>query len=212
MVLFMPILAFTWQTVVPDSIRETKVAMNDDFFQAVELFLNCSESLRQSELYRNDAIEFAAFYLGAKADLLYVKALEMKKKGNKTEADRKLAQTVSLLLNADRLLLSHPLHRLDRWIEQARDCGVSAMDCERYEMNAKRLITDVGRKTGRLRCSCVVRFDKRLLYTSFATYFSDQSLGEWEENWIVTPWRNTTQTFRNPLKAAVRLVKEASAL
>lgn len=135
---------FTWQTVVPDSIRETKVAMNDDFFRAVELFLNCSESLRQSELYRNDAVEFAAFYLGAKADLLYVKALEMKKMGNKTEADRKLAQTVSLLLNADRLLLSHPLHRLDRWIEQARDCGASAMDCERYEMNAKRLITTWG--------------------------------------------------------------------
>lgn len=46
-------------------------------------FLNCSESLRQSELYRNDAIEFAAFYLGAKADLLYVKALEMKRRGIK---------------------------------------------------------------------------------------------------------------------------------
>ena len=203
---------FTWQTVVPDSIRETKVAMNDDFFQAVELFLNCSESLRQSELYRNDAIEFAAFYLGAKADLLYVKALEMKKKGNKTEADRKLAQTVSLLLNADRLLLSHPLHRLDRWIEQARDCGVSAMDCERYEMNAKRLITTWGGRQEDYAARVWSGLIKDYYIPRLQLYFSDQSLGEWEENWIVTPWRNTTQTFRNPLKAAVRLVKEASAL
>lgn len=203
---------FTWQTVVPDSIRETKVAMNDDFFQAVELFLNCSESLRQSELYRNDAIEFAAFYLGAKADLLYVNALEMKKKGNKTEADRKLAQTVSLLLNADRLLLSHPLHRLDRWIEQARDCGASAMDCERYEINAKRLITTWGGRQEDYAARVWSGLIKDYYIPRLQLYFSDQSLGEWEENWIVTPWRNTTRTFRNPLKAAVQLVKEASAL
>lgn len=203
---------FTWQTVVPDSIRETKVAMNDDFFRAVELFLNCSESLRQSELYRNDAIEFAAFYLGAKADLLYVKALEMKKMGNKTEADRKLAQTVSLLLNADRLLLSHPLHRLDRWIEQARDCGASAMDCERYEMNAKRLITTWGGRQEDYAARVWSGLIKDYYIPRLQLYFSDQSLGEWEENWIVTPWHNTTRTFRNPLKAAVRLVKEASVL
>lgn len=136
----------------------------------------------------------------------------MKKKGNKTEADRKLAQTVSLLLNADRLLLSHPLHRLDRWIEQARDCGVSAMDCERYEMNAKRLITTWGGRQEDYAARVWSGLIKDYYIPRLQLYFSDQSLGEWEENWIVTPWRNTTQTFRNPLKAAVRLVKEASAL
>lgn len=203
---------FTWQTVVPDSIRRTKVAMGDDFFQAVELFLSCSESLQQSELYKNDAIEFAAFYLGAKADLLYIKALEMKRKGDRTGMDGKLAQTVLLLQNVDRLLLSHPLHRLDRWIGLARECGVSVAERERYEMNAKRLITTWGGKQEDYSARVWSGLIKDYYIPRLQRYFSGQNIEEWEENWIATPWTNTAKAFQDPLKMAVRLVKEAAAL
>ena len=48
--------------------------------------------------------------------------------GAKNEANKLLENVVSLLQQADKLLLSHPLHRLDRWVEQARNCGQSVVE------------------------------------------------------------------------------------
>ena len=49
---------FTWQTVVPDTRRISKLDVSDSFLQGVELFLSCADSLESSPLYVNDAIGF----------------------------------------------------------------------------------------------------------------------------------------------------------
>lgn len=201
---------FTWQTVVPDTIRHTNVALGQDFFKAVELFLNNSDDLQQSELYRNDAIEFAAYYLSAKADILYREALEMKQKGNKTNAI--LSKVISLLLDVDRLLMSHPLYRLDHWVTDARCCGRSIAEQDCYEMNAKRLITTWGGKQEDYAARVWSGLIKDYYIPRLQCYFDGRNLDVWEEQWITTPWQNTTEPFEHPLKDAVRLVDAAKEI
>lgn len=43
-------------------------------------------------------------------------------------------------------------------------------------------------------------------------YFDGKNLDVWEEQWIATPWQNTTEPFEHPLKIAVRLVNAAKEI
>lgn len=198
---------FTWQTAVPDTRRKSKVDMSDDFFRAIEQFLSCADDLKSSSLYRNDAIEFAAFYVCAKADRVYVQALEKKRTGNWEEANRQLEQVIALLRQADKLLQSHPLHRLDRWVEQARSNGQSVKEKDFYEANAKRLITSWGGIQEDYAARTWAGLIKDYYIPRLQLHFTDKKLDAWEEKWITTPWHPSSETFQEPLKEAVRLVK-----
>jgi alpha-N-acetylglucosaminidase len=54
---------FTWQTVVPDQRRISKIDLSDDYLQAIRLYASCADELKNSELYRNDLIEFVSYYV-----------------------------------------------------------------------------------------------------------------------------------------------------
>ena len=202
---------FTWQTVIPDQRRISKIDTSDDFLRAVELFLTCADSLQNSELYVNDAIEYAAYYVAAKADKLYVKALKENTIGDKLAAQYTLRQVVDLLLDVDKLLASHPLYRLEEWVELARNNGTTSEEKDKYESNAKRLITT----WGGFQEDYAARFWSGLIKDYYIPrlklYFSKQweDLDRWEETWINTPWHNTTKPFENPVNIAVELVNKA---
>lgn len=204
---------FTWQTVIPDQRRISKVDVSDEFLQAVELFLSC-DSLQASELYVNDAIEYASYYLAAKADKLYAKALAEDTAGNTLAAQQQLNRAIDMLLNVDRLLASHPLYRLEMWVNLARNSGTTPAEKEGYEANAKRLITT----WGGFQEDYAARFWSGLIKDYYIPrlklYFSRQrgDLDRWEETWINTPWHNTTVAFEHPLCAAKELVQKAKEM
>ena len=77
--------------------------INDDFGRATELFLSYADKCSDSQLYMNDAVEFAALYLAELADRHYEAAL---KKG--ADAHKKVANTVKILQVVDKLLATHP--------------------------------------------------------------------------------------------------------
>ena len=114
---------FTWQTVVPDTRRMSRHDMNENFLQGVEQFLSCADSLKSSPLYVNDALEYASYYLAVKADDHYRQALHADSLGNQVEAAQQLNRSVEILLAVDKLLASHPLYRLDEWVDRAREWG-----------------------------------------------------------------------------------------
>lgn len=199
---------FTWQTVIPDSRRESKIDVSDAFLQGVELFLSCADSLDASQLYVNDAIEYASYYLAAKADESYKQALKEDSLGNRVAAMQQLDKAVDILLEVDRLLASHPLYRLEEWVELARDWGDAESEKNAYEANAKRLITT----WGGFQEDYAARFWSGLIKDYYIPrmklYFSEQrtDMDRWEENWIKTPWHNTSEPFDNPLQEALVLV------
>lgn len=205
---------FTWQTVVPDEHRVSKIDVSDDFLHGIELFLSCADSLKGSQLYVNDAIELAAYYLAAKADKLYICALADNAAGNKIASQKNLDVSTDILLLVDRLLASHSLYRLEPWVKFARDCGKSPEEKDSFEMNAKRLITT----WGGIQNDYAARFWSGLIKDYYIPrmklYFSPVrgQLRDWEEEWIKTPWHNSTQPVEKPLKTAIEAVNKFSNL
>jgi len=157
----------------------------------------------------NDAIEYASYYLAAKADDCYKRALKEDSLGNRVAAMQQLDRSVEILLDVDKLLASHPLYRLEEWVDMARDWGKTDLEKDAYEANAKRLITT----WGGFQEDYAARFWSGLIKDYYIPrmklYFSEQraDLDRWEENWIKAPWHNTSTSFEDPLQSAIKLVE-----
>lgn len=199
---------FTWQTVVPDSRRVSRHDINEDYGDAVRLFLSCSEYCGASELYRHDAVEFAATWLSEIADRHYEKALACLDSGKMAEADRQLAVVKEILGKVDRLLASHPDYSLSRWIGFARKAGEQYGMADKYESDAKRLITVWGGfqedYAARLWSGLVSGY----YIPRLEIYFSEgqTALDSWEEKWISTPSECAVNPYEDPVTEAIKLI------
>ena len=201
---------FTWQTVVPDTLRISKYDLNDTFFHAVEDFLSCAPQLKEQPLYRSDALLFAAQYIGAKADKMYRKALDAKNMGKQTRAKQLVDKTIQLLLQADRLLASHPTDRLSRWIEAAKTTAMTQKERIQYETDAKRLITT----WGGIQQDYAARYWSGLIKDYYVPriklFFAGsnkEELNKWEENWLRQSYdSNDEKPFNDPLTTARELI------
>ena len=202
---------FTWQTVIPDTLRKSKYDFNDTYFRAVEDFLSCARQLKDSPLYRSDALLFAAQYIGAKADKLYQKALQAKAVGNRARAKQLVDKVIQLLLQADKLLASHPTDRLSRWVHAARTAAATPQERMQYEMDAKRLITS----WGGIQQDYAARYWSGLIKTYYVPriklFFAGskkKELNNWEENWLKQPYNGDTEkSFNDPLATARQLIQ-----
>ena len=199
---------FTWQTVIPDQRRISKIDLSDDYLQAIRLYASCADELKSSELYRNDLIELVSYYVAAKAENFYKQALKDDSENRVLAAQRNLQQTVDLLMDVDRLLASHPLYRLEEWVELARNSGTTLQEKDAYEANAKRLITS----WGGIQEDYAARFWSGLIKDYYIPriqlYFTKDrnKIREWEEQWITSPWSNSTTPFDDPVEAALSLI------
>lgn len=205
---------FTWQTVFPDTRRKSRTDMNDEFLSGVEDFMHSAEELKNSKLYVNDAIEFASYYAAVKADKLYKAALSADSIGDNATAKSLLESSINILRQVDRLLASHPTCSLQAWVDAARGQGTTLEEKNAYESNAKRLITT----WGGFQEDYAARFWSGLISDYYIPrmkmYFSAKRgyLDQWEEDWIKSSWKNTTQPYNNPLKEAERIIKELKSL
>ena len=172
--------------------------INDDFGKATELFLGYADKCAGSQLYMNDAVEFAALYLAELADRHYEKALE-KGRGAKAE----VAKAVEILEVVDKLLATHPDYSLRMWVDYARAYGADQQQKDLYEANAKRLITT----WGGWQEDYAARFWAGLVGDYYIPriqkFFSEETseLDQWEENWIMSPWTSSVEPYENPPKA-----------
>ncbi len=196
---------YLWQTVVPDTRRVSAHGIDDDFGRAAALFLECADECAGSPLYMDDAIEFSAFWMGELADRHYEKALSALDAGKKDEAWKELAETISILKNADRLLASHSDRNLGDWVDFARKASHDKTLKNTYEANAKRLITT----WGGWQEDYAARYWSGLVSDYYIPrlelYFNTQDaeiLDKWEEEWIRTPYTGSVKGFNDPIKAA----------
>ena len=61
-------------------------------------------------------------------------------------------------MDVDKLLASHPLYRLEEWVELARNSGTTLQEKDAYEANAKRDYK-LGWYSGRLCCPFLEQAD-----------------------------------------------------
>jgi alpha-N-acetylglucosaminidase len=167
-----------------------------EYLQAVKLFLSCGDSLGKADLYRADAIELTAQYLGSRADEQIKLAMAAHGAGNSAECSKHADAALAILDEIDTLLAAHPINRLDRWIGFARAWGDSSAEADYFEADAKRQITTWGGPSLSEYASKVWSGLTRDYYRArWEQYFKSLQTGEpfdmkqWEEKWITTPTR-----------------------
>jgi alpha-N-acetylglucosaminidase len=111
---------------------------------AVADFLRAGDTLGNEPLYRTDMIEMVAQATGAKIDLLLQRTMKAQDEKKIDERGKLLSEALSLMSDLDSLLAAHPTHRVDRWIAFARKAGTTPAEKDRYEVMAKRQITQWG--------------------------------------------------------------------
>jgi alpha-N-acetylglucosaminidase len=191
-----------------------KGSLNADprFHEAAAAFLSCAGSLGESPLYRADALEIAAQSQGFRADEWFAVAAQAYREGRAEEGDRARDRGLRLLLDLDRLLESHPTHRLGRWLDFTQAHGGSPAEKARYAANARRLITvwgppinDYAAKmwSGLTRDFYAPRMQALLDSLRDGKSFDR---GPWEERWVKSSVLSHIEPFADPLFEAGRLV------
>ena len=109
-----------------------------EFFDAVFSFLSCNDHFKDSIRYQDDALELAAIALSLKVDEYFILANSSISSQKRSENEELGLQ---LLLDIDRLLESHTLYKLDRWVDLARSHSTKKESQDFYEQNAKQILT-----------------------------------------------------------------------
>jgi alpha-N-acetylglucosaminidase len=187
------------------------------FREAVQLFLSAAPELGRNLNYRDDALEMAAFALGARADECFLDASQAVGL-NRPEVSRTAGERgFQLLLDLDRLLASHSFHRLDRWIDFARSHGDTEAERDHYERNARQIVTVWGPPINDYSCrvwSGLIRdYYLPRVRMKLEEIRSGQrsNRSQWEAQWVSRKGLSKVEPFGDPVKAAAELVKKADA-
>ena len=125
-----------------------------------------------------------------------------------------------LLENIDRLLVSHPIYRMEKWVGQAYEAGCTKSEKERNIKELKRLVTIWG--TGLALNDYGARVWSGLIRDFYIprwkNYFSSMhnrrpfNFKEWDKEFCASSEVSSVIPFIDPLKEVQNLVKKASTL
>ncbi|SHI59081.1 alpha-N-acetylglucosaminidase [Arenibacter nanhaiticus] len=189
-------------------------------FEAIEKFLSCSEELKDSELYKADALEFAATALCHKAEDWFGYAYNAHQKSDFETRDKAGEWALQLLTNADRLLENHPTLNLQRWIDFARATSTDTNQQDKYEEDARRILTVWGPPKLKLG---VNDYAARMWGGLIRDYYRERMAGKleslrlnetydhrtFEDAWVRNKGVSKIEPFKDPLESARKLVKQA---
>lgn len=122
-----------------------RYSVSKTHFEALEAFVAASDELGNYSAYLTDLALWAGIYAFGKADVLAQQIHRAYLVGDKDTASSLEARFVDLMYRADRLLDLNPVTRLERWVGFAREWGKDSVESDKYETNAKRLVTTWGR-------------------------------------------------------------------
>mgnify|MGYP002624433815 CR=1 FL=1 len=125
----------------PFFTRGSGIDLSDRHFEAIESFIQASDSLASNKEYLADLAAWSALYAFGKADILLEDIYSKLQEGDSAAVLNNEDRFIALLDKADRFLESHPVLRLERWISQARALGQSPAEKDAFETNARRIVT-----------------------------------------------------------------------
>jgi alpha-N-acetylglucosaminidase len=181
-----------------------------EFLLAVRTFLSCADALKTNELYRADAIELTSQYLSNRVDE-HIKAALASPPSDESHEQQALA----LMSEIDALLASHPIYRLDRWLDFARAWGDTPNERAYFEQDARRQITTWGGPR-------LTEYASKMWAGMVGDYyrgrwdvlFNARKLGKtpeilaWEESWIHAPALRTPAPSPDPIARCEQLLME----
>jgi len=114
----------------------------------------------------------------------------------------------------DILLASHPSHKLENWVNLARNFGDTPQEKQYYESNAKRLNTTWGGEVneyaartwnGLIGTYYLPRWQKWLEAEKSNVKFD---MLKWEEEWIQSEYKNANQPFKDSFSELKMLMEK----
>ena len=206
---------FRWQRRPPFRTPHT-MNVNEHYFKAIESFISEKDAFRGNRLYEVDAIGFAGMYLAGKADIVLDSLYLAVDRKDFDAAKEKESLLVDILLDADKLLESHPLWRAQRWIDFARAAAFSPEEADLFELEAKKLISIWG---GRSLYDYSARVWSGLIRDYYVPrlkyYFDTVIAGEKPDmasfdnsGFPARPGLSPQQKYSSPVKAAAELVEK----
>ena len=209
---------FLWQQR-PAYHRGETMQINEHYFKGIESFLSQSRKFKGNKAYEADAIQYAALYLAAKADYLLKQANWALVAGDKKAAAKKVKKLYRILSDADALLESHPILRMQRWLDFATEFATSEKEAEAFREEARRLVStwsgpslhDYSSRvwSGLIRDYYIPRLKN---YYNCALEGKYISLAEPDEVFHQMKELSPVRKFRNPVRAAKRLVRKWSSV
>jgi alpha-N-acetylglucosaminidase len=188
--------------------------------QAADRLIEAAPALRGNPLFVNDAIEVSAQSLGMLVDQRLQAGQSLLKLGATNEAARCFADATGMLGEMDRLLASHTLWRLDRWVGLARAWGSTPAERDYFEQDAKRQVTIWGSGGAALNEYAAKVWSGLVggYYRGRWEAWSEAALSgrsfdvnAWQEDWIRRPVAPPTAVWPEPLAEAARLLAVARA-
>lgn len=131
---------FLWQQR-PAYHRGETMNINEHYFKGIESFLSVAENYADNELYVADAVQYAALYIAAKADYVFKASNWAIVAGDMEKAAALKGLLTQMLRDADRLLESHPVLRLQRWLDMAAESGTGHDEAAAFVKEAKRIVS-----------------------------------------------------------------------
>ncbi len=113
---------------------------DQNLLNALDLFLS-AQGVEDNAAYQFDVMNVTRQLLGNKFTHLRDDFTAAYEAGNLSEAKAIAAQMDELLLDMDTLLSTDPDFSMSKWIADARAHGVDEKDADRYEKNARTLLT-----------------------------------------------------------------------
>lgn len=184
---------------------------NADYAEGVRLFLSCRSELGDEPLYVQDAIELAAPLLAHYGELRMSRGMTARVAGS-NDAGIIEQEALNLWLVMDALLDQHPVYRLESWIDHARAWGTSEQEKDRYEVDAKRIVTTWGgflteyaakMWSGLIRDYYVPRWRVWIDHRSEFGY----QITPWEERWISSTGLSDPMPIGDPLDEIERWLR-----
>ncbi|MGJ7032441.1 alpha-N-acetylglucosaminidase TIM-barrel domain-containing protein [Niabella hirudinis] len=199
---------FNWQT---GSFSRSRVNRDPDFFRSVSAFLSCSELLGKSAAYRADAIERVALALGIKAEECFIRAADGYKTRDTATGNSNGSRGLVILAAMDQLLESHPLLRLENWLQLAEQHSTDPQLKHFYRSDAKRIVTIWGPPVNDYSCRIwsglirdFYRERMRLLLEAKKTG-TPFDKNQWEIGWVRNATLSKARPFADPLREAAAL-------
>lgn len=203
---------FKWQ-FRPGVARRGTVMADSNFRAASESLLNASGSLSNSPLYINDLIDATVHTAGAKLEQLTADIDSAIIKQDSHRADSLIATFTDIALSMDRLLLSHPDHRMEKWIEMARAYGRTEAEKGYYETNARRIATIWGPPVDDYSARIWSGLIRDYYLPRWLQHFESLRTGHkfdfatWERQWVEQQKGFSEATaLENPVEGCVRLM------
>lgn len=203
---------YNWQ-FRPGAVQKGSIEANADFYRGIEALAKGSSALKNSPLFVVDLTEMAVQYLGGKLEILAQAIDQVYQEGNLETATQQEQLFIELALGMDRLLVSHPTLRLDRWLGFARKHGDTAELKDYYERNARRIVTIWGPPVDDYSARIWSGLIRDYYLPRWQHYFAAKRTGKafdqatWERNWVETErGLSPIQSYSDQVSACLHLM------